>query len=305
MKKNGQDHSRHQSANSKNSCYDYEAMINALISLSDESELVICLDRTGVIKHIKHTAGNGLLHNGTELKGRCMWDLLPSADAEQRKEIFLKVVETKKAIRFQDTRAGRWFDSMVYPICDKRGCVKQVLILGRDITPQKQAEDEIRRLNEQLEQRVKERTAELEEKTRSLEDLNTTLRVLLQKREQDKIELEEQVLRNIRQLILPYLEKLLQGNLNSADKDVLRIVQANLNTITAPFNRRLSGEYLTLTPREIQIANLIKEGKTTKEIAAFMDTSAKTVEVHREHIRNKMGIKNKHANLRSYLLAGA
>ena len=304
MKVDSQDHSRNQSDNSQNSGYDYQAMINALISLCDESELVICLDGNGVIKHIKETEGNTLLHNGANLIGKCMWDLIPSAQAEKRKHIFSQVLQSKKAIRFQDTREGRWFDSMVYPMRDKKGNVMQVLILGRDITAQKLAEDEIRRLNEQLEQRVAERTAELEEKTRSLEDLNTTLRVLLQKREQDKTELEEQVLSNIRHLILPNLEKVLDS-LPARQQELLKVIHVNLNTITSPFNRRLSGEYLTLTPKEIQIANLIKDGKSSKEIAKFMDTSEKTVEVHRDHIRKKLGIKNKTANLRTYLLTGA
>ena len=76
-----------------------------------------------------------------------------------------------------------------------------------------------------------------------------------------------------------------------------------MNDIVSPFARRLSSTYLGLTPTEIQVANFVKEGKTTKEIAEALHSSPRTVEFHRNKIREKIGIKNSKANLRSYLLS--
>jgi DNA-binding NarL/FixJ family response regulator len=45
-----------------------------------------------------------------------------------------------------------------------------------------------------------------------------------------------------------------------------------------------------LTPRELEVLKLIAEGSTTKEIAALLVLSAKTVESHRAHILGKLGM---------------
>lgn len=60
--------------------------------------------------------------------------------------------------------------------------------------------------------------------------------------------------------------------------------------------------YSLLTPSELQIANFIRMGKSSKEIANTLQIAGKTVENHRNNLRNKLGIRNKGVNLRSYLI---
>ena len=149
----------------------------------------------------------------------------------------------------------------------------------------------------------KKKQQELESKSIELKEVNAALRVLLKKREEDKSELEESVLSNIKNNIEPYLEKLQRGSLNERQKNYIDIIRKNLNDIISPFARNLSSIYYHLTPQEIQIAGLVRQGKTNKEIAAIMSLSLKTIEFHRTNIRKKLGLKTRKANLRTYLMS--
>ncbi|MCK4786649.1 MAG: helix-turn-helix transcriptional regulator [Desulfobacteraceae bacterium] len=150
---------------------------------------------------------------------------------------------------------------------------------------------------------LREKEKELELKTRNLEEVNTALKVLLKRRDEDKIELEEKVLSNLKELIVPYLEKLKKSGLDTRQNAYLRILQSNLNDIISPFSRRLSSKYLNLTPAEIQVANLVKHGRSIKDIAKMLNVSTRTIEFHRRNIRKKLSIKNRKASLRSHLLS--
>ena len=152
-----------------------------------------------------------------------------------------------------------------------------------------------------VEQKLRKREAELETKANELEEVNVALRVLLKRRDEDKTELGEKIMFNVKELVLPYVERLRKAKLTSQCAAYVNILESNLNDIISPFALKLSSKLLGLTPTEIQIANLIKEGKTTKDIAVMLNLSPRTVEFHRNNIRKKMGIKNKKANLRSHL----
>ncbi len=159
-----------------------------------------------------------------------------------------------------------------------------------DITEQKRSETALRK-----------REREVQMKSRNLEEVNTALKVLLKQREEDKSELEEKVLSNVKGLVLPYIEKLKQGRIGKRDMSFVNILESNLTNIMSSFTHRLSSRHLNLTPKELQVANLVKEGRTTKEIAEMMGICAGAVSLHRNHVRSKLGINNKKINLQSYL----
>jgi len=156
---------------------------------------------------------------------------------------------------------------------------------------------ELRRADETL----KIRGQQLENKTRELEELNAALRVLLKRREEDRNELEEKVLTNVRKLVLPYIEKLKKGRPDPVARTSILILESNLKDIIAPFSNKLSSLHMNLAPRELQVASLIKEGKTTKEIAEFLNVTPSAVNICRHRIRHKLGLNNRKINLQTYL----
>jgi DNA-binding CsgD family transcriptional regulator len=164
----------------------------------------------------------------------------------------------------------------------------------RDITERKYAEKKLQTAHKELEQKVKERTA-------SLEELNAALKVLLKKRDEDKVELEDKILFNMKELIDPVLEKLEKSRLDERQKTLLGILGTNLNDIVSPFVQGVSIKNLRLTPTEIQVANLIKQGKSTKEIAGLLYSSESAIIFHRHNIRKKLGLISQKINLRSFL----
>ncbi|MEJ2168124.1 MAG: PAS domain S-box protein [Desulfobacterales bacterium] len=164
--------------------------------------------------------------------------------------------------------------------------------IARDITDR-------RRYVEILEAREKE----LENKTRDLEELNTALKVLLERRERDKTEIEETVINNVNDIVMPFLERAKAKAAGKQLLDYLTVLEHNLQQITSSFFHKLSTRYANLTTTEIEVANLVKNGKSIKEIADMLNVSAKTVEVHRMNIRKKMGIANTKTSLRTHLLS--
>ena len=153
------------------------------------------------------------------------------------------------------------------------------------------------------EESLKKREQELEQQKQSLEEANIALKVLLEQREADKLDLEKKILINIKHMIFPYLDKLQKSKLNHREKTFVKIIDGHLNDIISPFLQRLAAASIILTPQEMQVATLIKDGKSSKEIADLLNVSETTIHFHRKNLRIKFGLKNKRTNLRSYLLS--
>ncbi len=163
--------------------------------------------------------------------------------------------------------------------------------------------EELLREKKQATKTLKRREKELELKTKNLEDVNAALKVLLKQRDEDKAEIEEKVIFNVKELVLPYLEKMKKGKLSTLQNSYISVIESNLNEIISPFVHKLSSSYFNLTPKEIQVADLIKKGKTTKEIADLLNSSTRVIDFHRNNLRKKFDLINKKINLRSHLLA--
>jgi len=168
----------------------------------------------------------------------------------------------------------------------------RVVVSHEEITALKLAEEALKKSQE-----------ELFEQKQSLEEANIALKVLLKQREEDKLELEKKVLTNVKDLVLPYVEKLKNSQLRPRDKTLVEIVEAHLNDVISPLLQHFANAKILLTPQEMHVASLVRDGKTSKEIAGILNVSETTVNFHRKNLRVKFGLTNQRTNLRSYLIS--
>jgi DNA-binding CsgD family transcriptional regulator len=229
---------------------------------------------------------------GEDIIGKNTSEFLPETKEQGIDDELLKVLETGKAFSFEEEDPlPPIFGEDIYSNFKAFRVGNSIGLIVRNITERKRSE-----------KKLKKREAELEEKTKALEEINTALKVLLKKREEDRSRLEKNVFFNVDKLIRPNLEKLKENEMDIRQKARFDILESNLMDIVSPFMPGMSEKLLTLSPVEIRVANFIKQGKTTKEIAGLFNLSSKTIDFHRDNIRNKLGIKNKKINLRTFLL---
>jgi len=158
---------------------------------------------------------------------------------------------------------------------------------------------ERRRMVEALRKREEELAAE----SLLLAETNTALRVILNRRDEDIREMEKKIVANVEKSVLPYLGEIRKHSPTPATLNYLDIAESNLRQIISPFLTNLAARFSAFTPREIAIANLIKDDMSSKEIAETLNISARSVEFHRNNIRRKLGLAHKANNLRSFLLS--
>jgi len=177
---------------------------------------------------------------------------------------------------------------------DDSGQPKYFIVIVEDINDRKLAEEALRKAHEQMEAKVLERTSELAA-------ANTALKVLLDQREQEKKEIEHKMLASAKRLVLPFLDKLRSSGLNPEQRALAEVIKAGVKEITSPFAQNLSSTLIGLTPRELSVAALVKEGKPSAQIAEILGMSDNAVAFHRQNIRRKLGLLKKNINLCSYL----
>ncbi len=302
--------------------------------LESSPDPIVVYDMQGVATYVNPAFEQTFGLSRKELLGKQI-DFVPAEAWPATKAAIQTMLKGEKISLFETqrlTKDGRKLDvqlsSTLY--LDRDGKPAGNIVTLRDISARKKAERALRNYQNQLEELVKERTAELDQINRKLaleieerkriekslrrrekelkaqsqhlEEVNTALRVLLKQRENDKRELADNLQANVSELVAPYLSQLQKTRLNTRQQTLLRIIASNLDNIVSPFIRKLSVRHAGLTPMEVRVANLVKEGKTNKEIAELLSISKNTVLFHRHNIRKKLGLTNQGINLRTHLL---
>lgn len=190
------------------------------------------------------------------------------------------------------TRSGetRWICHNCRPVHDANGNFQGRRMSNRDITQRKRFESDL-----------EQQRLELVAKSKHLEMANHALKAMLDHREIERQSIEASILANLKRHVFPYTEQLAEMNLGPKARTYLQIIRTNIEELITPMNPSLSTAYQTLTPIETAVADLIRLGKSTKEIANLQNTSPRTVAIHRNKIRKKFGLVNSKTNLQTYL----
>ncbi len=263
-----------------------EEVYRAIFNQASDSILLIDPEG-GTFLEYNEMAHRTLGYSREEFKLLRVKDIEASENKVEVKAHFKKL-QDEKIDTFETThktKSGEIIDVFVSTKAFRLNDKYYILSIWRDIGERKRAEEE------------------LKIKAHHLEEVNIALNVLLKKREQDKRDLENSVAANINNLVVPSLEKLLHSGLSASQKIHAEITYASLKEVVSSFSRTISSRFLSLSPAEIQVANFIKHGKSSKEIAIALNVSTKTVKNQRQKIREKIGIKNKKVNLRTHLLS--
>ena len=261
-------------------------MLPEAVCEADSNGNLAYLNQSGM-----HQFGYSVHDNIRRLK---VYDLISRENQPKARKNFVRIIsgnETECNDYMAIRKDGRTFPALFLctPILQNQ---KPIGVRGfiRDISTCRQARKAL-----QLTQN------ELEQKAARLEEVNIALKVLLKQHEKDKADLAEDVLANIETLILPHLERIKDGHLNQDQQVMLSVLETDLRQIVSPFARSLANGFHRLTPMEIRVADLVKQGKTTKEIAHLLGLASSTIDTHRNHIREKLKIKNRKINLRTIL----
>jgi PAS domain S-box-containing protein len=250
------------------------------------------MDRKGAITFFNEYAQTLFGYSRDEIIGRDVRILVPPTETgsgRDLEEMIASILSNPDAfienvnenIRKNGERI--WVSWRNRAVRGTKGDVIGNLAIGQDVTERKKLEES------------------LDIKSCTLEEVNTALKVLLKQREGDKRELEENISLNVKELILPYVEKLKKSRLDAGQTSNLNILETNLQEITSPILGKL--QRFDLTPKEIEVVSYLKDGKTTKQIAELLGVSPRAVEFHRYNIRKKLGLGQMKTNLRTYLLS--
>ncbi len=255
----------------------------------DAAPSIICsISQEGAIRFI-NPAGEKLTGYSTEeLLGKNWQDYFhrsqsPDTDQDllhefQKKDV--RGLEVELKTRDGGLRNISW--SSITRFEDK-GSPRETLILGNDITGLKKA------------------FGEIEKKKQEIEEANIALRVMLDQHTKTKETIEEQISVRLKTLVTPYLDLLRQSATNDKQMETINIITAHINSIAGSFSPKSKEILLGLSPRESLIADLVRQGKTSKDIATIIGISVRTVETYRNNLRKKLGINNRKISLRTYL----
>ncbi len=294
---------------------EYQQLFNGMINGFALHELV--RDDSGNPIDYKFLQINPAFEKLTGLKaadliGKKAYESLPGLESFWL-EKYSKVAITGEPVHFENysTPLAKYFEVTAY-----RPAENQFACIITNITERRRMQEDLRiayeqLVEEQVELRRKNKTLKkTESDLRSayekliteqvaLRAKNIALKEVLGQIESDKKQLQIRIQNKVERIIKPIIRNL-EPNINTSSKRYFKLLENSLNDVTKPFNNRLEKDQSILSPRELEVCNMVKDGMSSKDIASSLNISVYTVHNQRRSIRKKLEI-NKKTNLVSLL----
>jgi len=259
--------------------------------------IILAIDADGLITLINRMGTETIGAEEVDLIGEDWFErFLPAEDREIVRHKFkgLLAIDSHEVEYYENTMVTTggerllvaWYSTRLR---DENNKVSGWLCSGIDITARSRMERELQIAHERL-----------EVEHQALQKKNIALGEILGQIEGERETTRATVVQNIEENIAPLVQKI-KALSSTPQEALLEMLEEDLRQITSDFSSGLRQKFHGLTPRQLQICRMIKNGHTSKEIAESLGTSLLTVHKHREAIRDKLGIKNRGINLNSYL----
>jgi len=250
-----------------------EAELRALIE--SMNDVILAIDRRGKCVKVPETSADPLYRPSREFIGKTLQEIYPELDmskywADIEAALNIQVpVSIEYSLNIDEKE--HWFMTVISPLDEDTA-----LWVARNVTDMKKTE-------------------------LRLAETNIAMKVLLETMEEAKKDLESRVASNFNNFILPHLQKIKDLGLRDTQRAYMDVIEKNLNNIVSPFLKDINQFNLTAT--EVSVAQYVKSGRSTKEIADILSVSKGAVDIHRYNIRKKLGINNEKTSLRLHLMS--
>lgn len=276
--------------------YNYQ---NAL----DEHSIVAITDQTGRINYVNDTFCKISQYNRDELIGK---DHRIINSRHHEKEFFTNMWKTiSHGYTWHGDIKNRakdgtfyWVQTTIVPFKNDTGQITQYVAIRTDITEKVNMQDKLTQTN----LRLKQLAEELKVEKIALNNKNIALNELISHIEDEKNRIKSMIANNVETVIFPLLERM-RASAKPIDQKYIDLAIESLKSISDPLIKSQKQLSSHLTPKELQICNMIKNGLTIKEIAEFFHLSPRTIDKHRENIRKKLDLTSRKVNLASFLLS--
>jgi PAS domain S-box-containing protein len=225
--------------------------------------------------------------------GRHIVEVFDSAEAELYQEKINEALRSGQGVTCEhqvERRTGqRWLTTNIHPVWDHDGNQGGVWVISHDITERRLATDQLKQANEQL-----------RAERHALTEKNMALTAIMDQIDQRADKVAMQIETNIQRIVLPLLDKL-AAKTDSQVTEYVQMIRTQLADVTSPFIHNLERQFSALTPREVEICAMIRNGMSCKEIGDHLNASDRTVLKHRQNVRRKLGLSQTKTNLATFL----